>query len=203
MDGTPYAAWMMCGIIPWFYFSDAVGSATGTFHEYGYLVKKTSFCRGLLPFLKIGSSLMVHLVFLVILLLVMLIYRIPLKVANIQLLYYLFCNIVLASALGLFTSVLNVFLRDVGNIVGICIQIGFWLTPITWSPERVIGLALTFLYLNPVYYIVEGYRDSLLTGVLFFDKPFLTIYFWMVTGILSGLSFYCYYRLKDSFADFL
>ena len=63
--GYPYICWLVSGIIPWFFFSDALPSASNCLLEYSYLVKKVVFKISVLPIVKVISSLFVHLFFIV------------------------------------------------------------------------------------------------------------------------------------------
>jgi teichoic acid transport system permease protein len=202
-NGVSYTLWMICGMLPWFFFSETISSATACFSEYSYLIKKTSFRRGFLPFIKAGSALIVHLTFIAIFIAILLFYGINPNIWYIQLFFYLGCNIFLVISIGLITSTLNVFLKDVGNIVGIIIQMGFWLLPIVWGPEIVSDRVLLLLKLNPMFYIVEGYRDSLLNGIPFWSKPILTLYFIAINAILFLAGFFAFQKLKHHFADLL
>ena len=73
-----------------------------------------------------------------------------------------------ALALTYFTSAIQVFFKDMAQIVSICLQFGMWLTPIMYSEQlfldKGLTMAPTILKLNPFYYIAAGYRDSMLTG---------------------------------------
>lgn len=88
-DGTPYIIWMIAGLLPWFYFSEALGAVTNTFLEYSYLVKKINFRIGLLPFVKIGSSMIIHFVFLIFSTVIFNFYSYPADWIYLQLIYYL------------------------------------------------------------------------------------------------------------------
>ena len=56
----PFVLWFIAGIIPWFFFSEALSSTTNVFLEYSYLVKKVVFKIEILPVVKIVSALFVH-----------------------------------------------------------------------------------------------------------------------------------------------
>ena len=53
------------------------------------------------------------------------------------------------------------------------------------------------------YYIVTGYRDSFLQGNYFFQRPGLSIYFWVVTLVLLGIGLRVFNNLKPHFSDVL
>lgn len=202
-DGTPYIVWMIAGIVPWFFISDAFGAVTNTFLEYSYLVKKLNFRITMLPFVKIGSSCIFHLVFVVFVMVIFNIAGFYVRLSYFELAYYMFAAIYSVLGIGLMTSALTVYMRDVSQIVGIIIQIGFWAIPIVWGPE-VLGEPLIYLFkLNPVYYVVEGYRDVLITGEWFWQKPVYTLYFWCVSTLIMVLGIYVFRKLRPYFADVL
>ena len=71
----------------------------------------------------------------------------------------------LALAISYFTSAVTVFFKDMSQIVGICLQFGMWMVPIMWAVEMFPSAPSWLeqvLKINPVYYIVVGYRDSML-----------------------------------------
>jgi len=59
------------------------------------------------------------------------------------------------------------------------------------------------LKLNPLYYVVQGYRDSFMDGIWFFERPKMTIYFWVVTLIIGVIGFTVFRRLRVHFSDVL
>ena len=105
------------------------------------------------------------------------------------------------------TSAIVVFFKDLGQFINIfVIQVGVWLTPIMWNAEGMLGpLALKLFKLNPMFYIVSGFRDSLLRKQWFWqgDTLLWTIYFWIITVLVIGLGFKIFRRLKVHFADVL
>lgn len=199
----PFVLWFMSGIIVWFFFSEAFSSASNSFLEYSYLVKKVVFNINILPLVKIISCMFIHSFFIVLVVVILALFGYYPTLYWLQLPYYLFCCISLAFAFSLIFASIIVFFRDLGNIISIILLIGMWGTPIAWSlqsfPEEIHG----YFMLNPIYYLVEGYRDCFLQQTWFWEKIGLTAYFWiLVIGLLLVGAFF-YDRLKQSFADFL
>ena len=58
--GVPFVLYLVAGIVPWFFFSDALSGGTNSLLEYNYLVKKVVFNISVLPVVKIISALFVH-----------------------------------------------------------------------------------------------------------------------------------------------
>lgn len=202
-DGTPYILWLICGMILWFFFSDVIGSTVNSFIEYSYLVKKVSLRIGMLPLIKIGSSLIIHSFFLVLTTVILNFYGYQADWNYLQILYYLGAAIFLGVGLALLTSSLSVFFRDTSQIVAIFIQVGFWAIPIVWGPE-ILGRKLRiFFELNPVYYLIQGYRDTFLTKTPFWDHPLLTLYYWIFSIVTVYVGYRVFEKLKPNFADVL
>ena len=66
VPGVSYVAWLVPGIVPWFFFSEALNTGTGCLQEYSYLVKKVVFKVEILPIIKLISCLLVHAFFVLI-----------------------------------------------------------------------------------------------------------------------------------------
>jgi lipopolysaccharide transport system permease protein/teichoic acid transport system permease protein len=199
--GVPFIVWLMAGIVPWFFFNDALIGGTNSVLENSFLVKKMTFSIGMLPIIKILSAFVIHLFFLVVLAIMLLLYGFPFDFHWLQALYYLSAMVILLLGLSWLTSSILIFLRDMGQIVGMVLQLGFWMTPIFWS-EKMLPLPYRYLIkLNPVYYIVEGYRDSFISNVWFWQHWSLTVYFWSVTGAIFVVGAVVFRRLRPHFAD--
>lgn len=203
IQDVPFLLWLLAGIIPWFFFADALGNATNSITDFSYLVKKIVFRVEFLPFIKIFSSLIIHLFFIVVLFGFMLGYGIAPSLHWLQIFYYLFATILLISGISMITCSLTVFLKDIGQLVGMLIQIGFWGTPIFWSISIIPAQYHWILKLNPVFYITEGYRSALLYKVWFWQNMSLTLYFWVFTLVIMFGGILLFRRLRPHFADVL
>ncbi len=200
-DGVPYVFFMISGAVPWFFFSEAWGGITTSFLDYSYLVKKLNFKVGLLPLVKLGSAWIVHIVFLAFTTVVLNFSGYYASWYYLQTVYYMFAIIIFAALIGLITASLAVYIRDVIQVVGIIIQIGFWATPVCWGGGIGLGFLETVLKCNPMYYCVEGYRKSLVYRQGFWEEPLYALYFWAVMAALSVLAAYMYRKLRPNFAD--
>lgn len=206
VPGVPYVLWLVPGIVPWFFYSEALNCITGCLQEYSYLVKKVVFQVEILPVIKLISCLLVHGFFLLIMLIMALCFgKLPMA-TWIQILYYSFAASMLDLAFGYLTSAIHVFFKDMAQIVSICLQFGMWLSPIMYQETMFSAdypWIVTVLKLNPFYYIVAGYRDSILTGNWFWERPTLTVYFWVVTLVIGFAGLKVFKRLRPHFSDVL
>jgi len=200
-DGPPYFLMVFCGIIPWLAFSEALGGGTNAVLGHGYLVKKIAFPLEILPLVPIASTVIIHAVLVAFLLFIMTVNGLPPRLPFIQIIYFSFAMLVFAAALSLSLSAINVFQRDTAHVVGAILTIWFWVTPIIWPVSNLPAWAYNILRLNPMFYIVEGYR-----GVLLFDQPFwfqwpLDAWFWGITLVLLFVGSIVFRRLKPHFGD--
>lgn len=200
-DGIPYVYFMISGAIPWFFFSEAWGGITTSFLDYSYLVKKLNFEVKLLPLVKLGSALIIHIVFLIFSTIVLNFSGYYASWYYVQIVYYLLSATVFALLLGMITASLAVYIRDVIQIVGIIIQIGFWACPICWGSDMQMGKIGILLKANPMYYCVEGYRNSLIYQQGFWEAPLYTLYYWCLMAVLFCMAVYMYRKLRPGFAD--
>ncbi|QTH42336.1 ABC transporter permease [Cohnella sp. LGH] len=200
----PYILWLVAGIIPWFYFQETLMYATNSISDNRFLVKKVVFDVELLPVVRMLSSLFVHLFFIAVLFILYVSYGYTLQIYNLQLIYYLAAMIFLLYGLALLASSVVIFVKDISPFIGMLLQLGFWLTPIFWSISLIPEKYANILQYNPMYYIVEGYRNSLFGEVWFWqNKPYLTIIFWSVALCAVLLGRFVFRRLRPHFSDVL
>ena len=191
--------------IPWFFFQEGLIGGTNALLEYNYLVKKVVFNIRILPVVKVFSAVFVHAFFIIIVLLIYTFMGYPPSLYAIQLLYYSFCIFMLILAMTYLTSAAVVFFRDLSQIINIGLQVGVWVTPIMWdfNDLGLSGILTKILKLNPLFYIVQGYRDSLINKVAIWQHPVLTLYFWGFTLIVFFLGTRLFKKLQVHFADVL
>ncbi len=202
-DGHPFILWLMAAMIPWFFFQEGLGSATTSILSYSYLVKKVVFRTAVIPLIKIASALFVHSFFIVLLLVMLVFHGYGLSIAYLQVFYYLFACLVLLIGLSWITSSVVIFVRDVSQVVNVLLQIGFWMTPIFWNYRTVPDHYKALIKLNPMLYIVEGYRGCLLYGTWFWEDPWGTLYFWTLAVLLFVVGAVIFFKLRPHFADVL
>lgn len=199
----PFVLWLIVGLVPWFFFQEALLSATTCLIEYSYLVKKIVFQIKILPVVKIVSALFVHLFFISFSLIVFALNGYYPSLYTLQIVYYLFACTVFLLGLSFGTSAIMVFFKDLSQIVQIILQVGVWMTPIMWNISMIPQNLVWIFKLNPMFYIVEGYRDCFINKVWFWEKMDLTVNFWFITIAVSALGIYIYKKLKCHFADML
>ncbi len=201
----PYVLWLLPGIIPWFYFQESLLQGTGVLYEYNFLVKKVVFNVSMLPVVKLLSVFFSHVFFVIIMFVVFLIARVRITIDAFLIIYFSFALSILSLGIIYITSAINVFFKDMSQIVGILMQFGIWMAPIMYDENLFKGrseLVLKLLKLNPIYYIVKGYRYAMVHET--FDNAFvLSIYYWIVAIIIFIIGVKVFNKLKPHFSDVL
>lgn len=201
---VPFVLFLTAGLVPWFYFNEALNHGTNALREYDYLVKKVVFKISILPLIKVIAATFIHVFFVCVLLIVAAIYGYYPGIYTIQLVYYSACLFIFVLALCYTTCAVVVFFKDLSQIINIALQIGMWATPILWDINTISNRRLvSLLKLNPLVYIVNGYRSAIYEKQWFFEDFFSTMYFWIVTVVLFGIGALIFKRLKVHFADVL
>jgi len=200
---VPFVVWLIAGMSAWFVFADIVNGSTGVILSNVHLIKKTLFHAHILPVVKVASCLFTHSVFLLVLVGLIVLQKMPFSLYYFQFLYYLFGLCVLGLGLGWTVSALNVFIRDVGQITRVLLQMGFWSTPILWDLGMMPPGIQTLLKLNPLFYIVQGYRESFIYFRPFWIHPRQTLYFWAFSIGIFVIGALIFKKLKPQFADVL
>lgn len=203
---VPFVLWMMAGLVPWFYVQEAWNNGTNVLVEYSYLVKKVVFKIETLPIVKLISALFVHIFFVVFMIVLFWLMGYAPDLYTLQVIYYSAAMIFLIMGLSYFTSAIVPFFRDLSQIVAIALQIGVWATPIMWNIDamtNIPGWAITILKLNPMYYIVAGYRDALINKIGFWEHPYLTAWYFAVSIAIYVLGTKVFKKLRVHFADVL
>jgi len=165
-DRFAYALYLLSGMLGWSLFADVVTRCLTLFIDNATLMKKMMFPRICLALIAAGSALVNNvLLFLSVLLLFAVLGHPPglytLWVPGLTLL-----TLCVGLGIGLMLGVFNVFVRDVGQVVPIVLQFGFWLAPIAYTREIVPAALRPFLNLNPITWVVEAYHDAML-----YDRP--------------------------------
>lgn len=201
VQDVPFFLYMFSGMVAFNFFSSGLGEGTNVIRNYSFLVKKVNFKLSILPVMKNISSSFFHLIMVALLVIALFAYGYYPTWYWFQFLYYFFAMNVLVLGLSWLTSSVSVFAPDVSRLISIGLQFLFYLSPVFWSADQLPERWLLFFKLNPLYYIVQGYRDSFIYGIGFWNYPQETIYFWGMTVFFMLFGAYVFKKLKPQFAD--
>jgi len=197
-DGVPYRLFSYCGLLLWTYFSVTLGQVGNSLIANSTLITKIYFPRVLLPAAAAVAGLLDLLVGSVFLVLLMIHYHVapgwtilltPLFVAE---------TVLLVMGLGMLLAALNVRYRDVKYTIPFAVQIGLFVTPIIYPMSFFSGRLQSWLALNPMAGIVEGFRACLLGTPINWS---LVACSWAVTLVLLFVGSLHFRSTERVFAD--
>lgn len=203
VENYPFILWLISGLIAWFFIGDAISNATASMLEYSYLVKKVLFNIMILPFVKVLSVFFVQTFLVVFCIIVFWLNGFPPNAYYFQIIYYIAYMMILVTGSIYLTSALYVFFRDLIQIVSVILQLLFWMSPFVWDFNILPRNIQTVLKLNPIYYVVKGYRDTFIYHEVFWHDWTSVFYYWAVAIILFAFGLKVFKKLKPHFADVL
>jgi lipopolysaccharide transport system permease protein len=157
-----YPIYLLAGTLAWNLFAEVITRCLTVFIDNASLLKKLVFPKICLPLIVSGSALVNNLfLFAGILVIVMMMGFVP-GVHLIWIPALTLINLALALGIGLIMGTLNVFMRDIGQVVPVILQLGFWFTPIVYSSNIIPGPLQGWIRLNPMYWVVQGYHNAIL-----------------------------------------
>jgi ABC-2 type transport system permease protein len=194
-----YTVFMVCGLIPWNFFSTVINRSTWAIVQNDNIIKKVFFPRAILPFSLVISETVNFLISSIIMFVFTLAYG--MGISKFVLLYPVIIIIqdVLMIGIGFILSAVTVYMRDIQHFIGVILQLMMYATPVVYSIETIPERYRFILRYNPMTYIIEGYRD-----ILYYQKmPDMRI-LGIIFGIgvvLSIVGYLLFQKLQKRFAE--
>ncbi|AZU63987.1 ABC transporter permease [Neobacillus mesonae] len=206
-EQAPFFIWLVTGMMAWFFVNPAITNASRSIYSRLQLIAKMSFPMSAIPSYVIMAGFYSHLMLVALVTIILQFTKFKISIFYIQLPYFMLATLIFLLALALITSTLATIVRDVQQIIQSAIRMLLYLTPLLWHTDQLIfkGWDLTFiLKLNPLYYIVEGYRASMLgTSWYIVDHSGLTLYFWGITLFFFLVGSVLHLKFRNRFVDYL
>jgi len=197
----PFVTYLITGLVAYQCFQTILTQATGSIKGYSFLLNKVNFGTSIIPLVKIFSEYFLHGIVVLVMIVILLLNGIFPTLYWLQFFYYAFAMGILLIGLSWFASAVNLFFPDIGKLIPIVLRFFFFLTPIIWSIDMFPPRIHWVFKLNPLYYIVMGYRDSFIYGRGFWEEPLLGLYFWSVSAVALLVGVAVFIKLKPHFAD--
>ncbi|WP_226581163.1 ABC transporter permease [Halobacillus litoralis] len=199
----PFIVYLLIGMIPWFFISPSITQGSNSVYTKVNLVSKMKFPVSILPSITILGNLVNFLFMMVLLTIVLVVYGISGGWYLIQLPYYIFSLLVLIYGITLFSSTVSAIIRDYQLMVQSVMRMMFFLTPIFWTINTFPEKVQTIIKLNPLAYIIIGFRDTFLGRSWFFEDWTYTLYFWLFTFLVLVIGAILHENFKNKFVDYL
>ncbi|NMM61037.1 ABC transporter permease, partial [Bacillus megaterium] len=152
IDDVPFFAWLIVGLIPWFFISPVIIQGANSVYTKVNLVSKMKFPVSVLPTITIISNGLQFIVMLLVLGVIFLVYGINPGIYIVQLPYYIFSLLVFLFAFTLLFSTISTIIRDFQLVLQSVMRMMLYLLPVLWDTSKLPHLFQTILKLNPLYY---------------------------------------------------
>ncbi|MEG0919619.1 MAG: ABC transporter permease [Anaerovoracaceae bacterium] len=204
IENFPFFLWLIAGIISWFYMQEMWNNGPMIMRRYKFLITKMKFPTSTIPTFFSLSKLTVHLFLLALVIIIYIFAGYGVSIYYVQIPFYMLMMFLMFTGWGLFSSVLGVMSKDFGNLVKSFTLALFWLSGIMWPIDNITNKwGQILLQLNPVTFIVEGYRNCFVHHVWFFNEPMELGIFLAEVLIVWILGIKVYKDLKKEMPDVL
>ncbi len=199
-EGIPYPVFAYAALLPWTFFANAITASGNSIVGSAHLITKVYFPRMIIPAASVGAGLVDLAVALPMLAALMFYYQIPLSWNLLFFVPLVLLTTLLAIAVGMWLSAINVKYRDVKFAIPFLVQIWMYLSPVAY-PASVIPARWRLVYsLNPFVGIIEGYRATLFGRSFNWQSLAISV---IVTMLCMGYAAYQFRRMEKSFADII
>jgi len=204
---VPFFMWLLTGMLVWFFVNPSITASSKSIYTRIQLISKMSFPMSAIPSYVIMANFYQHLMLVGVVTVILQFTDYKLSVYYIQLPYFMFAALMFLFSLALITSTLATIVRDVQQMIQSITKMLLYLTPLLWKMDELIinGVDISLLLkLNPLYYLVEGYRASLL-GVSWYalEDPLYTLYFWGLVLVMLTIGSALHLKFRNHFVDYL
>ena len=197
-NSREYVAVIFSGLIPFLAFAEALGTGVPSVTGNTSLIKNTLYPIELVPVKAVLSGQPTQIVGLVLLTVASLAMgRLSVWALLVPAIWLM--QILFTTGVVWFLSSLNVYVRDLQNVVSVIVLILMMISPIAYPVEAVPEGLRPFLAINPLFYIIVAFQDALVLGRCSQGWILMTL------GAMSVATFFLGYwffgRLKRAFAD--
>ncbi|WP_260953258.1 ABC transporter permease [Campylobacter sp. RM16187] len=177
-----YSIYLISGMLCWSLFSEILLRSVGVFTDNANLIKKMNFPKIVLLFNIIFSAIINNIFFFSVSVLIFIFLGHSLGISLFILPIFFILTIIMSASFGLIFGILNVFIRDISQLINIALQFIFWLTPIVYMINIVPEKFSFFLKLNPLLNIIEGYHQIIIYNQI---PNFLSFIYPIIISIIS------------------
>jgi teichoic acid transport system permease protein len=204
ISNYPFFLWLIAGVVPWFYMRDMISQGTDCMRKYSYLITKMKFPVSTIPTFVSLSKLIVNLILLSIVILIFWFMGYPPDIFYLQIPLYIVLSFLMFTMWGLFAAPIAAISKDFSNLIHSFVYALFWLSGILWDADKVkIVWLRKFLMLNPVTFLVNGFRNAFVKKIWFWQQPKRFGYFVFFLCVMFVLSIWRYKKLKKDIPDVL
>jgi ABC-type polysaccharide/polyol phosphate export permease len=191
-----FPIFVLSGIIPWTFFSNSLSETAVCILNQQNILRQFNLPREIIPLSSVLANFLNFLIGWVIIYPVFLFFKPKIVFLFPHFLVVIFANLLLVIGLGMIISVLNVFFRDIGNLLSVILMFLFWITPIFYNENMIPGGYRWILNCSPLKPFIIYYQRVLYEGLPPDLLTFLVVIFWASLALISGFYFFLHVESK-------
>lgn len=205
-EPVPFISWLIGGFFVWTFFYQSTIQGSKSIYSRLRMLSKMNFPMSIIPSYIIFSQFYVHLVMVLISILIYQLMGYFVNIYYLQLVYFIFATLCLLFVIALITSTISTIVRDFHMLLNSTLRMFLYLSGVLWPLSKLeeFPWLMELMKLNPLYYIIEGYRAAFFgTEWYFITNWEYTIYFWGVVIVLLLIGSRMHMKFRRHFIDFL
>ncbi|WP_100009964.1 ABC transporter permease [Lentibacillus sediminis] len=207
-EEVPFFSWLLAAFFLWIFFYQSTIQGSKSIYSRLRMLSKMNFPMSVIPSYVIFSQFYVHLFMLMVTIIIFQFNGYFVNVHYFQLIYFIFGAFCLIFSISLITSTLSTIVRDVHMLLNSTLRMMLYLSgvlwPITILSDSPYPFIMDLMKLNPLYYLIEGYRASFFgTEWYFLTNWEYTLYFWALVIVLFLFGSMLHMKFRKHFIDYL
>lgn len=204
VNGEPYFIWLIVGLLPWFYMSDIINSSPTIYKKYNYLVTKMKYPVSTIPVFSSLSRLIVHILLLTLFSIIYIIQGGKIDSYLFQLPLLVIISFTFMAVIAISLALIGSISKDLANFVKTISTPLMFLSPIIWNIENIsIGWLVAIQHANPIYFLVNSYRDVFIHKKWFFSDTYSLALFTLIFILNVIIASSLYSKLKKEIPDYV
>lgn len=203
VEGMNFIVFLITGLVPWFFMSEVINNGTNAIKMNQAIINSIKFPITVIPTIEVLAIFLKRLFTLLVAFGISIGFGYFSSFRPLLFLYYFFAMLMLMILYNLIFSAFVAISDDFNQLYLSIVRVIFFSMPIIWSFERLGSLpwAIYLLKLNPMVYIISGFRDAFVLG----HTPDLqyTIYFWAICLIMFAAGCMVQYKLRKYYSDYI
>ncbi|MBP1950585.1 ABC transporter permease [Virgibacillus litoralis] len=205
-ENVPFFAWLLAAFFLWIFFYQSTIQGSKSIYTRLRMLSKMNFPMSIIPNFVIFSRFYVHLVMLGITIAILQFFGYFVNIYYLQLLYFIFASFCLFFAISLITSTLSTIIRDVHVFLNSTLRMMLYLSGVLWPLTLLSDFEtlMNLMQLNPLHYLIEGYRYALFGVDWYFITYWkYTLFFWGLVIVLFLFGAKIHVKFRKHFIDYL
>ncbi|MBS4200647.1 ABC transporter permease [Bacillus sp. FJAT-49732] len=201
---VPFIYWMLSAFMLWTFFYQSTILSSKSIYTRLKILSKMNFPMSIIPNIVIFSQFYIHLVMIVLIVIIFQFAGYYLTFNFFQLFYFIFAAFCLIFSISLITSTISTIIRDFHMLLNAVLRMLLYLSPILWQVTILEEPLPTLLKINPLYYLIEGYRSAFFGLDWYFIEHWeYTLYFWGLVIVLFIFGSMLHMKFRKHFIDYL